>query len=100
MIHKNLKALQHIRFNTQSNPCEESHDYNFQNCIYKKMISKIGCQPYWLDYINTDIVNCSETSQLDEFLKQMGNLIQTSTEKELKDEYNCLKPCEYMEYKV
>ena len=83
-----------------NNPCEESHDYNFQNCIFMKMISKIGCQPYWLDYINTDVVNCSKASQLDEFLKHMKKLIMISTEKDLKDEYDCLKPCRYMEYKV
>ena len=65
-----------------------------------KMISKIGCQPYWLDYINTDVVNCSKASQLDEFLKHMKKLIMISTEKDLKDEYDCLKPCRYMEYKV
>ena len=64
------------------------------------MMSKIGCQPYWLDYIHTDIMNCTEASQLDAFLSQMSNLVQISTEKELKDNYNCLKPCRYMKYKV
>ena len=64
-----FKALQHIKLNTLNNPCEKSHSYNFQNCIYAKMISKIGCQPYWLDYVNTDIVNCTKASQLDAFLK-------------------------------
>ena len=64
------------------------------------MISKIGCQPYWLDYINTDVANCSKASQLDTLLKHMGKLVQISTEEDLKDEYDCLKPCKYMEYKV
>ena len=64
------------------------------------MISKIGCQPYWLDYINTEIVNCSKASQLDKFLIHMTKLIMISTEEELNDEYDCFKPCNYMEYKV
>ena len=64
------------------------------------MISKIGCKPYWLDYINTDVMNCSEAPQLDVSLKHMDKLYQTSTEKELEEEYDCLKPCRYMEYKV
>ena len=64
------------------------------------MISKIGCQPYWLDHIKTDFENCSKASQLQSFLMKMGLLYQISTEKELTDEYECLKPCNYMEYKV
>ena len=96
---KNWYGL-HYDVSTIKNPCEESLDYNFQNCIYTKMISKIGCQPYWLDYINTDVANCSNASHLDDSLQKMGDLIQISTEKELTDEYKCLKPCNYMEYKV
>ena len=95
-----LKATQHTKLNTKSNPCKESHDYSFQNCIYAKMISKIGCQPYWLDYIITGIKNCSKASQLDSFLKKMADLNGISSAKELADEYKCLKPCNYMEYKV
>ena len=30
----------------------------------------------------------------------MGDLIKISTEKELTDKYECLKPCNYMKYKV
>ena len=63
-------------------------------------MSKVGCQPYWLDYINTDIVNCTKSSQLEDFLKHMTKIVLISTEKELKDDYDCLKPCTYMEYKV
>ena len=96
----NSKVIQHKKLNTLFNPCEESHDYNFQNCIYAKIISKIGCQPYWLDHIKTDIENCSKASKLDYFLRKMGDIIKTSTEKELRDEYECLNPCNHMEYKV
>ena len=96
----NSKAIRQKKLKTLLNPCEESYDYNFQNCIYAKMISKIGCQPYWLDHIKTDFENCSKASQLQSFLMKMGLLYQISTEKELTDEYECLKPCNYMEYKV
>ena len=95
-----MKAIQHKKLNTILNPCEESNKYNYQNCIYEKMILKIGCQPYWLDYINTDIENCSKATQLDKFLIIMEELNQMFTEKELTDTYECLKPCNYMEYKV
>ena len=56
------------------------------------MISEIGCQPYWLDYIITSIENCSQTSQLDKFLENMAALNGISSAKELADEYECLKP--------
>ena len=64
------------------------------------MISEIGCRPHWMDYIITGIENCSKTSQLDKFLKNMADLNRISSAKELADEYECLKPCNYMEYKV
>ena len=82
-----------------TSPCEESLDYNFQNCIYTKLISSVGCKPYWMD-IQTDKENCSEASQLDKFLEYLGDLNTISTEEELTEKYNCLKPCIYMEYKV
>ena len=83
-----------------TSPCEETIDYNFQNCIYTKIMSKVGCQPYWLDYLKTSMVNCSEASQLDKFLVYIGELTTTAKEEELTQKYNCLKPCIYMEYKV
>ena len=64
------------------------------------MISNIGCKPYWLDHIPTDKVDCSKASQLDKFLEYNLDLNTISTEEELTEKYNCLKPCEYMEYKV
>ena len=97
---KEIQGIQHIKLNTATSPCEESTDYNFQNCIYNKIISKVGCQPYWLDYIQTDIENCSEATQLDKFLEYTGDLNTISTEEEFAEKYNCLKPCIYMEYKV
>ena len=64
------------------------------------MISNVGCKPYWMDHIQTDKENCSEASKLDKFLESFGDLNTMSTEEELTEEYNCLKPCIYMEYKV
>ena len=53
-----------------------------------------------MDHIQTDKENCSEASQLDKFLETLGGLNTMSTEEELTEKYNCLKPCIYMEYKV
>ena len=95
-----IKAIQHERLNTEIDPCEPSREYVFQNCINKKMIVKLGCQPFWLDHIQTDFQKCSEVSKLFEFIYDMGKLNQISTEKELVEKYSCSKPCTYMEYKV
>ena len=95
-----IKAIQHEKLNTGIDSCEPSKEYVFQNCIYRKIISKLGCQPFWLDHIKTDFQKCSEVSKLFDFIYYMGKLNQISTEKELVEKYSCLKPCTYMEYKV
>ena len=67
------------------------------------MFSKIGCKPFWLESLETpgtDLENCSEASQLDQFIIKVGNLESVSDEETLFSEYHCLKPCRYIEYKV
>ena len=81
-------------------PCENSDGYVYQNCIYSQIMSKIGCQPFWMDYIKTELPNCTNDSQINLFLYTLSILNSLSTDEELIEEYNCLKPCKYMEYKV
>ena len=90
----------HERINTAINPCELSNDYVFQNCIYSQIITKIGCQPFWLDFIETDLPNCTDASQISHFLNVLVKLNSMTSERELIEEYNCLRPCKYMEYQV
>lgn len=42
---------------------------------------------------------CSEVKKLEEFLQNIA-LLRASNERDLLREYDCLKPCKYMEYKV
>ena len=63
-------------------------------------MSKIGCRPFWMDYIQTDLPNCTNDSQINLFLSSLTKLNSISSEKEMIEEYNCLKPCKFMEYKV
>ena len=63
-------------------------------------MSKIGCQPFWLDYIQTDLQKCTDASQISRFLYQFFGLDAISSEKELMESYDCLRPCKYMEYMV
>ena len=59
----------------------------------------IGCQPYWIDQVNTKMRNCSKSSDIKKFLEKMI-YISTTDELKLQEEFNCIKPCRYMEYKV
>lgn len=64
-------------------------------------MSKIGCHPFWIDYIQTDLPNCTDASQISRILDKLMLLNAISSEKELMEEYdNCLRPCKYMEYMV
>ena len=62
-------------------------------------MSKVGCRPYWLDYIQTDLKDCSEAQKLEEYLLHIHKTNYID-EEELMETYHCLKPCKYMEYKV
>ena len=95
-----FKAIWHEKINTAIDPCELSDGYVFQNCIYRQLMAKIGCQPFWLDYIQTDLPKCTDASQLSLFVHKFLSLNAISSEKELMEAYNCLRPCKYMEYMV
>ena len=64
------------------------------------MMSRIGCQPFWLDHIQTDLQKCTNIFQIRQFLFNFTHLASISSEKKFTEEYNCLKPCKYMQYKV
>ena len=85
--------------NTPRNPCEAVEGYVYQYCIYKRIIAKVGCRPYWLDYIQTDKENCSDVKKLEEFLTVLS-VLRVANEEEILREYECLKPCNYIEYRV
>lgn len=59
----------------------------------------IGCQPYWIEEVNTNMKNCSKSADIKTFLEKM-TFISTADELKLQKEFNCKKPCQYMEYKV
>lgn len=63
-------------------------------------MAKIGCKPFWLEFLKTDLPNCTEASQISRFLEGFLHLTLIDMENELMESYSCLKPCRYMEYKV
>ena len=83
----------------ESDPCDPTTDYNFQNCIFEKMITEIGCQPYWLADLRTDFPSCSMAYQLKKFL-DISKEVTLLNEKKFRERFKCYKPCNYYEYKV
>ena len=66
-------------------------------------MSQVGCRPYWLPstlFLSTEADNCTKASQLDQFLGLMAKVEEIPNEKALFEEYKCLRPCRFMEYKV
>ena len=53
-----------------------------------------------MTFISTEVDNCTNATQLVQFLKLMSKVEDVANEKELYAGYKCLRPCTFMEYKV
>ena len=84
--------------NNKENPCMDSPDYKYQNCIIGKILDHIGCQPYWLN-ISKSHKNCTEVKNLQTFLETY-KFMSYGTAKQIDDYFGCLKPCTFIEYQV
>ena len=97
-----LQVVKHQLLNRDARPCEPSSEYNFANCIEKKVVDDIGCRPRWLvrGYKrrgHTPV--CKEKAKYQEYTDEMTRFtLMDKTQMQTKS--GCLKPCEYMEYRV
>ena len=64
-----------------------------------KTLLSLGCKPFWMDMIESDLPLCSNYSSLSKYLIMTLDIIQMD-ERTLLEEYKCLKPCSFMEYQV
>ncbi len=85
--------------NTPEKPCEESTNYKYQDCINEKIVSEIGCSPYWLKSSQREFPYCSEVDQVKQYLDTQFS-VSFLTEKQIRVQLNCLKPCTFIEYQV
>ena len=92
--------MQHEKLNKPNNPCEEVLDYSYLSCIYAKIIQEIGCKPYWTDFVETDFPNCNNITKLSQFIKTFTESLGIMEDSVMLDKFNCLRPCNYMEYRV
>ena len=93
------KVIKHKKLNRQSNPCEDSKNYNFADCINEKLMLDVGCQPNWFFKPEINITLCSNISQLNAFDHKYTQILSLNPE-EINRNIGCLKPCIYMEYRV
>ena len=92
--------MRHEKTNKPDNPCEEARDYSYLSCIYAKIIQEVGCQPYWTDIAKTDFAKCDNTTKLRQFIERFTQSLIIMDDSVMLDTFQCLKPCNYMEYRV
>ena len=81
-------------------PCVLSDDYSFSTCVENKIISEVGCKPYWIkDSGSGNMPTCTKLSQYHTFWIKYNELNMMHG-MELIEKTGCFKPCHYMEYKV
>ena len=84
--------------NTRKSPCEPSPDYVYQHCVLERIAQKIGCKPFWLK-LDINLETCQESKDMKTYLSKLRVSLGMD-EQTIYEEYKCLKPCTYIEYKV
>ena len=94
-----FQAIKHNKLNTEKSPCQSAQDYKYFDCIMLKTLQRLGCKPFWMDMIESDLPLCSNYSSLSKY-RNMTQDILSKDERALFEEFKCLKPCSFMEYQV
>ena len=89
-----------MKLNTKERPCEASDDYRFAICLENKIVSQVGCQPFWIQRkIEPLLPLCHSARKIDEVLQKFEFLQELALD-ELITNYECLMPCAYTKYEV
>ena len=99
MFYFPFQAIKHIKLNTERNPCQPAEDYKYFDCIMLKTLHSLGCKPFWMNMIKSDLPLCSNYSSLSKYFVTTADIV-SMDEKTLFEEFKCLKPCSFMEYQV
>ena len=85
--------------NKQESPCQSYPDYFFHECIERKLISRLGCKPSWINITTSVNKTCTERESIRNYLQYMAavNLMGAKT---FAMRYGCITPCNYVEYQV
>ena len=74
-------------------------NYNFATCIEDSVASDVGCNPIWRINSVSQLPYCTRYKEYRDFMNKMTQLAFMDM-RQLKKESDCLKPCNYIEYKV
>ena len=74
-------------------------NYNFATCIEDSVANDIGCNPIWRKNSLSQLPYCTKYKEYRDFIKKMNQLAFMDM-RQLKKESGCLKPCNYIEYRV
>jgi hypothetical protein len=94
-----ISLTEHIDLDRESSPCNDDPDYDFQLCVRKSLVRKIGCKLPCDLWISDLFPVCSKIDYLGKFSWEYANI----ANKELKiivRRTECPKPCRYKEYKL
>ena len=94
-----LQPVKKSNLNRETSPCDSSPNYNFADCIEDKSLEGVGCRPFWIDNTRSNLPLCELPSQyLDHFnIRWNASSMNLDT---FYEEFGCVRPCTYMEYKV
>ena len=76
-----------------------STQYSFSDCLEKKIMFQVGCQPFWIKTTGNELPICTSISQYHKYFDKYA-VFQDIDEIQLMDKSGCAKPCQYMEYKA
>ena len=89
-----------MKFNTKESPCEASDGYRFAMCLENRILSQVGCQPFWIERkLEPALPPCQNATQFDEILEKYDLLQQLALDDLIADS-ECLMPCAFMKYEV
>ena len=74
-------------------------NYNFATCIEDSVASDVGCNPIWRTNSVSQLPYCTKYKEYRDFMNKMSQLAFMDM-RQLKKESGCLKPCNYIEYRV
>ena len=85
--------------NKAESPCIDKLDYKYHECISQKIITEVGCKPFWMNDSKSLLSECSKMAQVMELMDNLSSL-KYMHEEHISHYYNCLKPCSYIEYQL
>ena len=92
----NLNIVQHVKRNTEKNPCSAEPGYSFSTCLKAKVVEKVGCSLPWS---NTNLANCSTLDQYSKF-DRIYQQIADMNQRDVAAEFGCRAPCQYREFRL